>query len=106
MEDLLELSSDAMKYIVIEERLMDPLRKKWKDAKRTKLECYIANINLECWVLYKATSPIGCIQTYLITNMSFNSCKDLILFRTLSHNLGIEVALWHQKQPNIQPCEV
>ena len=45
MEDLLELSSDAMKYVVIEERLMDPLRKKWKDAKRTKLEYYIANIN-------------------------------------------------------------
>ena len=37
MEDLLELSSDAMKYIVIEERLMDPLRKKWKDAKRTSI---------------------------------------------------------------------
>ena len=35
VEDLLELSSDVMKYVVIEERLMEPLTKKWKDAKRT-----------------------------------------------------------------------
>ena len=39
VEDLLDLKSNAMKYIVIEERLMDPLRKKWKDAKGTKLHC-------------------------------------------------------------------
>ena len=35
VEDLLELSSDVMKCVVIEERLMEPLTKKWKDAKRT-----------------------------------------------------------------------
>ena len=52
VEDLLELSTDSMKYVVIEERLMEPLRKKWKDAKRTNLEYYIANINLECWALF------------------------------------------------------
>ena len=40
--DLLELSSDAMKYAV-----MEPLRKKWEEDKRPKLENYIANINLE-----------------------------------------------------------
>ena len=62
MEDLLDLSSDAIKYVVIEERLMDPLRKKWKDARRTQLEYYIANINLECWVLYKARRLIYRIQ--------------------------------------------
>ena len=78
----LELSSDAMKYVVIEERLMDPLRKKWKDAKRTKLEYYIANINPECWVLYKARRPIDRIQPYLITNMSINSRRALTLLRT------------------------
>ena len=33
IEYLLEHSSDAMKYVVIEERLMYSLRKKWKDAK-------------------------------------------------------------------------
>ena len=32
---------------------MDPLRKKLKDVERTKLEYYIANIKLECGVLYK-----------------------------------------------------
>ena len=37
VENLQELSSDAMKHVVIEERLMGSLRKKWKDAKRTKL---------------------------------------------------------------------
>ena len=47
-----------MKYVVIEKRLMDPLRKKWKNAKRTKLESYIANIKFGCWVLYKAETPI------------------------------------------------
>ena len=49
VEYLLELSSDAMKYLV-----MEPLRKKWEEDKRTKLENYIANINLECWIQYKA----------------------------------------------------
>ena len=59
VEDLLELLSDPVKYVLIEERLMDPLRKKWKfDAKRTKLEYYFADINLECWVLYKTRRPI------------------------------------------------
>ena len=45
----MELPSDALKYVVIEERLEEPLRKKWKDAKN--LEYGIANINLNCWVL-------------------------------------------------------
>ena len=63
VEDRLELSSDVMKYVVIEERLMKLLRK-WKDAKRTNLEYYIA---------YKIRRPIDRIQPYLITNMSINS---------------------------------
>ena len=58
--------SDAMEYVVIEERLMDPLMKKWKDAERTKLEYYIANIHAECWVLYKPRKPIKSVQPYLI----------------------------------------
>ena len=40
--DLLELSGNVMQYVMIEERLMESLRKKWEDAKRTKLEYYIA----------------------------------------------------------------
>ena len=66
MEDLLELSSEAMQYVVIEERLMKPQRQKWEDAKRIKLEYCIANINPECWVLYNARWPIDRIQPYLI----------------------------------------
>ena len=65
---MVEVSSDVMKFVVIEEKLMRPLRKKWKVAKRIKLECYIANINSECQVLYKASKPIDCIQlTSLLT---------------------------------------
>ena len=44
MEDLVELSSDVMQYVVIVESLMEPLRKKWEDAIMIKLESYIANI--------------------------------------------------------------
>ena len=106
VEDLQELSSDAMKFVVIEERLMDPLRNKWKNAKRAKLEHYIANINPECWVLYKARRPIDSIQPCLITNMSISSCRALALLRTRSHSLGIEVALWNQNKPNIKACKV
>ena len=73
MEDLLELLKDAMKYMVIEERLMEPQRKKCEDAKRTKLDCYIANINPECQIQYKARRPFDCIHPYLITNTSVNS---------------------------------
>ena len=42
VENLQELSNDVMKCVVIEGRLMEPLRKKWKYAKRTKLKYYIA----------------------------------------------------------------
>ena len=41
MQDLFQRFSDVMKYIVIEENLIEPPRKKWDDAKRTKLEYYI-----------------------------------------------------------------
>ena len=84
---------------------MDPLRKKWKDAKRTKLEYYIANINPEWWVIYKTKRHVDHNQPYLITNTSINSRRALTLLHTRSHNLGIEVALWNQNQPNIKTCK-
>ena len=62
--DFFELSTDAMQYVVIEERSIEPLRKKWKASKMTNLEYYIANISPECWVHYKARMPIDCIQPY------------------------------------------
>ena len=68
-----------------------------EDAKRTKLEYYIANIDNECW---------DRIQPYLITNMSINSCRALTLLCTRSHNLGIKVALWNQNKPNIMVYKV
>ena len=71
-----------MHYVMIAERLMVSLRKKWEDAKRTKLEYYIANVNHECWSQYKARLPIDCIQPYLITNMSSNARRALTLLHT------------------------
>ena len=62
--------------------------------------------NLEYWVLYNARRPIDRIQPYLITNMSFNSHRALISFHTRSQNIGIEVALWNQNQPNIKACKI
>ena len=60
--DLFKLSTDAMQYVVIEERSMQPLRKNWEDSKMTNLEYYIANINpecwAECWAHYKTRMPI------------------------------------------------
>ena len=61
----------------------------WEDAKRTKLEYYIANVNPECWSQYKARMPIDRIQPYLITNMSSNARRALTLLYTVSHKLGI-----------------
>ena len=58
VDDLLGLSGNDMQYVMIEERLMESLRNKWEDAKRTKLEYYITNINPECWSQYKARMPI------------------------------------------------
>ena len=44
MDDLLELSGNGMQYVMIKERLVESLRMKWEDCKRTKLEYYIANL--------------------------------------------------------------
>ena len=78
MQDLFQRFSDVMKYIVIEENLIEPPRKKWDDAKRTKLEYYIANVtNLECWVQYEARRPFDHILSDLVTNTSINSNRAL-----------------------------
>ena len=77
---------------MIEETLVESLRMKWEDAKRTKVDYDIANVNSECWSQYKARMPIDRIQPFLITNMSTNARRALILLRTRSHKLGIEVA--------------
>ena len=52
MEDLLELSGDVIQYVVIEERPMESLNMKRLDAKHTKLEYCIANINLKGFGMY------------------------------------------------------
>ena len=65
---------------------MDPLRKKWKDVIRTNLEYYIANVNHECWVLYKARRFVYHIQPYLITNTSSICHRALTLLHTHRKN--------------------
>ena len=91
-----------MLYNMIEERLVESLRMKWEDAKRTKLEYYIANVNPECRSQYNTRMPIDRIQTYLMTNMSSNARRDL----PRSHKLGIEIASWYQNVTNLKTCKV
>ena len=79
-----------MHYVMIAERLMVSLRKKWEDAKRTKLEYYIANVNPEFLSQYKARMPIDHIQHDLITNMSSNAHRALTLLHNRPHN-GIKM---------------
>ena len=45
VKDLLELSSDAMKYVIIKDRLLEALRMKWQDTKMSKMKYNIANAN-------------------------------------------------------------
>ena len=66
---MIELPSDAMKYVIIEGRLLDALRMQWQDAKMSKLEYYIANSNPQCWLQYKEKLS-ECIQSRLITPMN------------------------------------
>ena len=42
---LLELLGDVMKYVIIEDRLLEVLMMKWQYAKMPKLEYYVANIS-------------------------------------------------------------
>ena len=58
MENLVEVSSDVMKYIVIEERLMELLRKKWEDAKKDKIKVFA---NPQCWIKYLARRIVDSI---------------------------------------------
>ena len=106
MDDVLELSDNAMHYVMIEERLVESLRMKWEDAKRTMLEYCFPNINPECWSQNNARMPIERIQPYLITNMSSNARRALTLLRTRSHKLGIEAASWYQNVMNLKTCKV
>ena len=69
----------------IEEKSIKPLKKHRKNARRTKSEYYIENINLECWVLHKGRKPIDSIQPYLITNMSIDFRRGLALLY-IHHN--------------------
>ena len=105
MDDLLELLGNFMHYVMIDERLVESLRMKWEDAKRIKLEYYIANINLECWSQCTARMPIDHIQPLnLITNMSSNARRALTLLRPISHKLGLEVASCYQNVTNLKAC--
>ena len=48
MDDLLGVLGDVIHSVMIDERLVESLRMKWEDAKKTKLKNYIANVNPEC----------------------------------------------------------
>ena len=45
VKDLLDRLGDAMKYVIIEDRLLEARRMKWQDGKMLHLRYYIANVN-------------------------------------------------------------
>jgi hypothetical protein len=104
VEDLLELPIDVMQHVIIEERLMESLKVKWKDARKHKLEYYVSNINPKCWIQYSERMHINHVQPYLI--MSLSSLKALTVLRTRSHKLGIEIASWHQSASRLKSCKI
>ena len=54
VKDLLKLSSVAMKYVIIEDTLLEAPRVKWlQGVKMSNLEYYIANFDPECWAQCK-----------------------------------------------------
>ena len=66
---------------------------KWKDAKMSRLEYYIANINSQCWPQYKEKMPKQ-IQSRLTTTMSLGSQRALTILKTHSLKSRVEVASW------------
>ena len=60
MEELLGVSRHEIYNY--QGKLIESLMKKWEDAIRKKLEYYIANFNLECWVQYNTRMPIDHIS--------------------------------------------
>ena len=44
VKDLLEFVDNAMKYVIIEDRLLEALRVNYQDAKMSELEYYIPNV--------------------------------------------------------------
>ena len=58
-----ELSGDAKRWIGYQRHY---LKMKFQDAKISKLEYYIANVNPQCWLQYKEKRPEH-IQSHLLT---------------------------------------
>ena len=73
IEDLSELSSDAMN-VITDKRLLDSLRMKLQDSKMTKLEYYIANVNSQWLPLYKVRMPV-CTEPHFAITMSLGSWR-------------------------------
>ena len=77
---------------------MESLSKKWEDVKRTNLEYYIANINLECWVLLGNISlsidakNIDYISIYLLP-LYHHLFKDLVYYNVISCQHGFQTSL-------------
>ena len=45
VKDLLDLPGHVMKYVIIEDRLLEALRMKWQDTNMSKMKYNIANAN-------------------------------------------------------------
>ena len=53
---MVELFGDTLKYMIVENRLLEALRMRWQHDKMSNLEYYIVNISNQCWHEYKEKS--------------------------------------------------
>ena len=65
----LELSCDAMKCVIIEDKVLEALSMEWQNAKMSKLEYCIANVNPQNWPRYKEKMP-KCKNVFALNHTS------------------------------------
>ena len=104
VNDLLELTHHAMKYVITKDILLEALRMKWQDTKMSKMKYNIANANHQWWAQYKVNVS-KCLQLQLTTPMSLGSHRTLTLLQTWSHKLSVEIASWNH-HPNMKIYKV
>ena len=103
IKHLLNYLGDAMKYIIMEDRLLEARRIQWQDAKMSNLQYSIVSI-----VLTPNNCPNKSKYCQTIAShspMSLSSWRVLKLLQTRLCKLGVEVASWHH-HPNIKICKV
>ena len=89
MKDVFELLSDARKYVIIEDGLLEALINEVTIDKMSKLEYYIESSNLQYWPQYKV-KMVELILSHLTIPMNLGPHRALTHLN--SQKLGVEVA--------------